>query len=74
MIGRQAWVRLGHRGVIRPLGALPVELLDLDAALRLLDVIDREGVRIVELRQFAGLSIEETHCHRIGASSPAHDA
>jgi len=38
----------------------PVDVLDLDAALRALDALDREQVRIVELRYFAGLSIDET--------------
>ncbi|MFN7978508.1 MAG: ECF-type sigma factor [Vicinamibacterales bacterium] len=38
----------------------PVDLLDLDAALQALEAIDPERARIVELRHFAGLSIEET--------------
>lgn len=37
-----------------------VDLLDLDAALQALEAIDPERARIVELRHFAGLSIEET--------------
>ncbi len=40
--------------------AAPVDLLDLDNALCALESIDPEGGRIVELRYFAGLSIEET--------------
>jgi RNA polymerase sigma factor (TIGR02999 family) len=40
--------------------APPVDLLDLDAALRDLEAIDAEQGRIVELRYFAGLSIDET--------------
>jgi RNA polymerase sigma factor (TIGR02999 family) len=40
--------------------APPVDLLDLDTALRTLEGIDPEQGRIVELRYFAGLSIEET--------------
>ena len=40
--------------------APPVDLLDLDAALKELEAIDAERARIVELRHFAGLSIEET--------------
>jgi len=40
--------------------APPVDLLDLDTALRALEGIDPEQGRIVELRYFAGLSIEET--------------
>lgn len=38
----------------------PVDVLDLDAALHALEVMDAEQVRIVELRYFAGLSIDET--------------
>jgi RNA polymerase sigma-70 factor (ECF subfamily) len=41
-------------------GAAPVDLLDLDAALRSLEALDRDQGRIVELRYFAGLSIDET--------------
>jgi RNA polymerase sigma-70 factor, ECF subfamily len=37
-----------------------VDLLDLDAALQALEALDAEHGRIVELRYFAGLSIEET--------------
>ena len=40
--------------------APPVDLLDLDAALRALEELDPEQGRIVELRYFAGLSIDET--------------
>lgn len=42
------------------LGAAPVDLLDLDAALQSLEALDKEQGRIVELRYFAGLSIDET--------------
>jgi RNA polymerase sigma factor (TIGR02999 family) len=45
----------------------PVDVLDLDAALQALEAMDPEQVRIVELRYFAGLSIEET-AEAIGAS------
>ena len=38
----------------------PVDVLDLDAALQALEALDQEQVRIVELRYFAGLSIDET--------------
>ena len=38
----------------------PVDVLDLDAALRALEALDPEQGRIVEMRYFAGLSIEET--------------
>lgn len=37
-----------------------VDLLDLDNALKELEAIDAERARIVEMRHFAGLSIEET--------------
>jgi RNA polymerase sigma factor (TIGR02999 family) len=37
-----------------------VDLLDLDAALSALEQIDPQQSRVVELRHFAGLSIEET--------------
>jgi RNA polymerase sigma factor (TIGR02999 family) len=37
-----------------------VDLLDLDAALSALEEIDPQQSRVVELRHFAGLSIEET--------------
>lgn len=37
-----------------------VDLLDLDTALKELEAIDAERARIVEMRHFAGLSIEET--------------
>jgi RNA polymerase sigma-70 factor (ECF subfamily) len=40
--------------------APPVDLLDLDAALQALEALDAQHGRIVELRYFAGLSIEET--------------
>jgi RNA polymerase sigma factor (TIGR02999 family) len=36
------------------------DLLDLDTALKELEAIDAERARIVEMRHFAGLSIEET--------------
>jgi len=42
------------------LAAAPVDLLDLDAALQSLEALDKEQGRIVELRYFAGLSIDET--------------
>lgn len=38
----------------------PPELLDLDAALQRLETIDPRLVRTVELRYFAGLSVEDT--------------
>lgn len=40
--------------------APPVDLLDLDAALVELELLDPQQSRIVELHHFAGLSIEET--------------
>jgi len=38
----------------------PVDMIDLDAALAELEALNPEHCRIVELRYFAGLSIEET--------------
>jgi RNA polymerase sigma factor (TIGR02999 family) len=40
--------------------ALPVELLDLDDALRELAALDPRQARVVELRFFGGLDVEET--------------
>ena len=40
--------------------AAPIDVLDLDAALQSLEALDKEQGRIVELRYFAGLSIDET--------------
>lgn len=40
--------------------AAPIDVLDLDAALHALEAMDADQVRIVELRYFAGLSIDET--------------
>jgi RNA polymerase sigma factor (TIGR02999 family) len=40
--------------------ARPVDMLDLDAALRALEAMDAVHAKIVELRYFAGLSIDET--------------
>lgn len=45
-----------HASVVAP----PVDLLDLDAALVELEAMSAEQSRIVELRYFAGLSIDET--------------
>ncbi len=45
----------------------PVDLLDLDAALHELELLDPQQARIVELRYFAGLGIEET-AHVAGVS------
>jgi RNA polymerase sigma factor (TIGR02999 family) len=44
-----------------------VDLLALDAALARLEQLDPDKGRIVELRYFGGLSIEET-AHAVGAS------
>ena len=41
-------------------GADPVDLLDLDTALNELEQLDSQQARIVEMRFFGGLSIEET--------------
>ncbi len=45
----------------------PVDVLDLDAALQALEALDPEQVRIVEMRYFAGLSIDEA-AEAIGTS------
>jgi DNA-directed RNA polymerase specialized sigma24 family protein len=42
------------------MNAPPVDVLDLDAALAELEALNAEHSRIVELRYFAGLSIDET--------------
>ena len=62
--------RGGHDEVIAlddALGAAPlvtppidVDLIDLDDALRRLALLDEQQVKVVELRYFAGLGIEET--------------
>jgi len=51
-------VELTDRSVSVP--APPVDMLDLDAALQALEAMDAEHAKIVELRYFAGLSIDET--------------
>lgn len=48
-------------------GQEPVDLLDLDRALHELEQLDRQQARIVEMRYFGGLSIEET-AHVLGVS------
>lgn len=50
-----------------PAPADPVDLLDLDTVLHELEQLDPQQARIVELRYFAGLSIEET-AHATGVS------
>ena len=45
----------------------PVDVIDLDAALQALESMQPEQVRIVEMRYFAGLSIDET-AEAIGTS------
>lgn len=49
--------------------AADIDLIDLDAALERLDRIDPTKARVVELRYFAGLSIEETA--QVTGQSPA---
>lgn len=46
-----------------------VDLLDLDAALQALEIMDARAARIVELRYFGGLSIDET-ADALGVSAP----
>jgi RNA polymerase sigma factor (TIGR02999 family) len=45
---------------VAPVPAPPVDLIDLNAALTALEAIDPHQSRIVELRYFGGLSIDET--------------
>jgi RNA polymerase sigma-70 factor, ECF subfamily len=47
-------------GVAQPVGIDAVDALALDAALRKLEALDPEQGRIVELRFFGGLTVEET--------------
>jgi RNA polymerase sigma factor (TIGR02999 family) len=49
----------GMAGIAEP-SASPVDLLDLDAALSELAAVDSRKARVVELRFFGGLSVEET--------------
>lgn len=52
------WLRLDAAGIA--VDTFSAELLDLDAALLQLAVIDPRQARVVECRYFAGLSVEET--------------
>ena len=49
-----------HPGVAQPIGIDAVDALALDGALRKLEALDPEQGRIVELRFFGGLTVEET--------------
>jgi RNA polymerase sigma factor (TIGR02999 family) len=55
-------------GIVAP-GGGPVDLVDLNNALEKLAVIDDQQARIVELRFFGGLSVEET-AEVLGISTP----
>lgn len=57
---RDGGERLSLTQVDLPAEAPGVDLLDLDAALTRLEAIDPARARLVELRYFGGLSIEET--------------
>lgn len=57
--GRQARLALDEE-MQTPGGGRGVELLALDEALEKLEKLDEQQARVVELRYFAGLSIEET--------------
>jgi RNA polymerase sigma-70 factor, ECF subfamily len=65
----------GRRTTLTGLSApdTPVDIVDLDAALRELDALDPLGARIVELRYFGGLSIPET-AQAVGRSERAVSA
>lgn len=54
---------------IKELAASPVDLLDLDAALSELAAVDSRKARVVELRFFGGLSVDET-AEVLGVSMP----
>ena len=56
--GVSDWLRLDAAGIA--VDTFSAELLDLDAALLRLAVIDPRQARVVECRYFAGLSVEET--------------
>lgn len=58
--GEAERVALDESVAAPPTASDPVDLLDLDAALNELEKLDPQQARIVELRYFAGLSIEET--------------
>ncbi len=57
-IGVSDWLRLDAAGIA--VDAFSAELLDLDAALGHLAVIEPRQARVVECRYFGGLSVEET--------------
>ena len=61
---RQAQKRRGHKLVLDDAISLPdqkpIDLIALDEALQSLETLDPRQARIVELRFFGGLSIEET--------------
>ena len=52
-------LKLPLDGIAEPM-ASPVDLLDLDAALSELAAVDSRKARVIELRFFGGLSVEET--------------
>jgi RNA polymerase sigma factor (TIGR02999 family) len=55
-----AAIHLSLEGTDLPVAAPSIDLLALDAALTRLEALDAEQARVVELRFFAGLSVEET--------------
>jgi RNA polymerase sigma factor (TIGR02999 family) len=54
------WAQVTLEGVDLPAATAPVDLLDLDSALKKLEAFDPRKGRIAELRFFGGLSLEET--------------
>jgi RNA polymerase sigma factor (TIGR02999 family) len=54
------WERIALSDVARPKQAIEVDLLDLIDALEKLAALNARHARIVELRYFGGLSVEET--------------
>lgn len=67
--GRERLDLEGATGIAAPDGAPAVDLLALDEALEKLAALDERKAKVVELRWFAGLSVEETA--EALASSPA---
>ena len=61
-------------GVAATADALPVDLIALDEALESLAAVDARKVRVVELRFFAGLTVEETaHVLEVSPDTVARD-
>ena len=57
------WQRLTLQGVGETAEDLPVDMLDLEAALEQLGQLDPRQEQVVELRYFSGLTVEEVAAH-----------